>query len=259
MFDRALENVGVAATSSDASGRPASTAPASFHTLAVIDDDAPFDSRLPPARSRRWILPPHDDPTAESAIRAFASGRHEMEDGGDEETVVAPTAGWATRRAWNEALRREEHRLARYGRAVTVVVAEIDGLDSLAAMLGQGDAGRLITPIEAVMRRNARASDVHARLGRTRFVALLLETDEVAAINYVERVRSECDKRLEAGGLAVRLAIGWAQPIAGGSLAAALRLADDRMNADRRRQDFRAPPASAVPLTDEEESPPSGD
>ena len=135
---------------------------------------------------------------------------------------------------------------------MTLVVAEIDGLDLLAARLGQSTADRLIQPVEAVMRRNARAADLLARTGHARFVALLPETDEIAASNYVERVRSECDTWLEAGGLAVRLALGWAQPLAGGSLADALRLADDRMNADRRRPGHcttelpghRAPPRS---------------
>jgi diguanylate cyclase (GGDEF)-like protein len=224
----------------------------------VIDDDAPSDSRLSSRPSRRWKLPPHDDPRAESAIRTFArGGEPETEDTDDEETLVVPTTGFATRRAWNEAFRHEEHRPDRHGWLVTLVVAEIDGLDSLAARLGQGAADRLIPPVETVMRRNARAADVLARTGHARFVALLPETDEIAAINYVERVRSECDTWLEAGGLAVRLALGWAQPLAGGSLADALRLADDRMNADRRRQGFCTPPVTAVPLTHDVESRPS--
>jgi diguanylate cyclase (GGDEF)-like protein len=224
--------------------------------VAVIGDDAPSDSRLPSGPSRRWKLPPHDDPTAESAIRTFASGGGpETEDIDDDETLVALTTGFAVRRAWNEAFRREEHRLARYGCPVTVVVAELDGLDSLAARLGQGAADRLILPVEAVLRRNTRVADALARTGHTRFVALLPETDEIAAINYVERVRSECDIWLEAGELAVRLALGWAQPVAGGSLADALRLADDRMNGDRRHQGFRTPPATAASLTHDEESP----
>jgi diguanylate cyclase (GGDEF)-like protein len=225
----------------------------------VIDDDAPSDYRLPSRSSRRWKLPPHDDPRADSAIRAFThSGGPKTEDVDDEDTLVAPTTGLATRRAWNEAFRHEAHRLARYGCPVTLMVAEIDGLDALAAILGQGAADRLILPVEAMMRRNARAADVLTRTGPTRFVALLPETDEIAAINYVERVRSECDMWLEAGGLAVRVALGWAQPIAGESLADALRLADDRMNADRRRQGFRTPLATAVPLTHDEKSPASG-
>ena len=201
----------------------------------MIDDDTPSDSRLSSRSSRRWKLPPHDDPRAESAIRTFArDGGPEIE-AHDEERLVVPTTGFAIRRAWNEAFRHEGHRPAQHGWLVTLVVAEIDGLDLLAARLGQSTADRLIQPVEAVMRRNARAADLVARTGHARFVALLPETDEIAASNYVERVRSECDTWLEAGGLAVRLALGWAQPLAGGSLADALRLADDRMNADRRR------------------------
>jgi len=81
-------------------------------------------------------------------------------------------------------------------------------------------------------------------------------------------VRSASDMWLEASGVAVRLAIGWAQPMAGGRLAAALhfaqpiaggrladalRLADDRMNADRRRQCIRGAPTTAAPLIDDED------
>ena len=121
MFDPALHPVGVEAPSTDA-GRPS-------------------------ARPRRWILPPHDDPSADSTIRAFAGGGGlETEDTDDAETLVAPTAGFADRRAWKEAFRREQQRLARYDCPVTVVVAEIGGLDSLAAVIGLGAADRLLAP-----------------------------------------------------------------------------------------------------------------
>ena len=229
------------------------------HTATVTDDTAPSDSQLPSERPRRWKLPPHDDPRAESAIRAFLRGpAPETEGAENEETLVDPATGFATRRAWDEIFHHEEHYFARYGRPVTLVVAELEGVDSLAAVLGESAANRLIPPLAAAMQQSARESDFLARTGHTLFVALLRETDEVAAINQVERVRSECDKWLEAGGLAVRLALGWAQPRIGGSLADALRLAGDRMNADRRRQGFRAPRATAVPFTYGEESPTSG-
>jgi len=216
----------------------------------VTDDAAPSDSQLQPGRPRRWKLPPHDDPRAEAAIRAFFRGiAPEIEDAEDEEARVAPAAGFATRGEWDEVFRHEEHYFARYGRPVTLLVAELDGLDALAAALGQGAAERLIPPVAAAIQRSTREADFLARTGHTRFVALLPETDEVAATNHVERVRSECNMWLEAGGVAVRLAVGWAQPTAGGSLADALRLADDRMNADRRRQRSRTPPVTAMPLT----------
>jgi len=160
--------------------------------------------------------------------------------------LVDPETGFATRRAWDEAFRHEDNRLARYHRPVTVVVAELDGLGALAARLGQGTADRLILPVAMTMRSNARTADILARVGHTRFVALLPETDEIAAINFLERVRTACDIWLASGAVAVRLAIGWAQPPVGGTLGDALRLAYDRLNDDRRRQ-----AGSARPVTDD--------
>lgn len=164
------------------------------------------------------------------------------------DTLTDPATGLVSRQAWNEVMRREQERLLRYGRPVTVMVAELDGLDSFAASLGQEVADYLIPPVAAAMRRNGRAGDVLARSGYSRFVGLMPETDEVAATNYVERVRSECDRWLEACSVSIRLAIGWAQPLNGEHLADALRLAEDRMNIDRRRYDFHAPPSAGMPV-----------
>ncbi|MGD0123053.1 MAG: GGDEF domain-containing protein [Candidatus Limnocylindrales bacterium] len=171
-----------------------------------------------------------------------------------DEPRVDPVTGFATRRAWNEVFNHEEHRFARYGGSVTLIVVELDGLDALASILGQDAADRLIPPVAAAMRRSARISDFLARTGHARFVALLPETDEVAAINYAERVCSACDLWLEAGGVSVRLAVGWAQPIAGGCLADAMRVAEDRMNLDRHRQFLRSAAPTAVPIIGEKDS-----
>lgn len=134
---------------------------------------------------------------------------------------------------------------------------EIDGPDSVASTLRQGAADWLVPPLAAVMLQNTRAADVLARSGRRRFVALLPETDEVAAINYVERVRYACDTWMEAHRLVGSMAIGWAQPSIGGILADVLGLADERVDADRRRQAIGIPPAPAVPLGHDEEFRPS--
>ena len=257
MFESAPNPVVAAAPSSDASNTPDSTAPNTYGTAVMTDGGSRSAPRLPLGRPRRWRLPPHDDPRDESTIRAFAGGGPEAGFASDNETLVSPATGFATRRAWQDALRREEERLARYGGPVTIVVTEIDGLESLAATPGRGAADRLIPPIEAMMRQSARAVDILARTGRWSFVALLPETDEVAAINYVERVRSECDAWLETLGPEFRLAMGWAQPIGGASLADALLVADDRMAADRRRHGFGGPAAAAALAATAEEPQPS--
>ena len=68
---------------------------------------------------------------------------------------------------------------------------------------------------------------------------LLPETDEVAAINYVERVRRACELWLESGAIALQLAIGWAGTTGEPSLPEAQRIATERMYTERRRAQRR--------------------
>ena len=161
---------------------------------------------------------------------------------------VDPASGLFTAGAWARILHNESDRYARHGRRVTIVIAEIDGLDALASRLGDDGVRQVAAWVAESARRNARGGDVLAQTGRARYAALLPETDEIAAINFVERVREECDGWLSARGLAARLAMGWAHPPRGLGLADALRLADERMNADRRRG--RRTTAPPLPLGD---------
>lgn len=137
---------------------------------------------------------------------------------------------------WNRWLREEEARVKRYRRPATIVIVEVEGLDRLIERLGVGAAEKLVPPVAATMRRHARESDRIARLGPARFAALLPETDEVAAINYVERVRAACDLWLAAGAVSLRLALGWAEVNAGRSGELAFEAAEERLNAERRRE-----------------------
>ncbi len=149
--------------------------------------------------------------------------------------------------AFDELVRLEDGRLARYGRPATVVVCELDRLDALSARIGRENADRLIPPVSAVLLRQARTPDLVARIDRARFHVLLPETDEVQAIHYVERVRESCDVWLEAAAISVRLVMGWASATSGGSLRDALRLAEQRMHAERARVSIARSPDDSEP------------
>jgi diguanylate cyclase (GGDEF)-like protein len=162
--------------------------------------------------------------------------RHARADRSAADPTRQPAGGdVGTLQAWNAAVTSEQKRLARYRGPVTLVVAELHGLEAVAAKLGHEAAEALVHGVGTVIRQTTRGCDVVARHGSSRFLAMLPETDEVAAINCVERVRSECDARLGAGALSTRLAIGWAQAGGGGRIADAMRLAEARMEADRLR------------------------
>ncbi len=128
----------------------------------------------------------------------------------------------------------EDARIQRYRRTATVVMIEVEGLDKLVERLGDTAIDRLIPAVADSIRRNARGSDHVARLDSGRFAVLMPETDEVQAINYIERVRTACDLWLESGAVSLRLAIGWASA-SESSLATAQLLATDRMFAETRR------------------------
>jgi len=136
---------------------------------------------------------------------------------------------------WEYRIRDEDARLTRYRRPCSVVLVELDGLDRLIARFGPDAADRTIPPVGQTLQRQGRTTDHVARIAEGRFAVLLPETNEIQAINYVERVRTECDRWLAAGAVSMRLAIGWASPAPGSHLRTAIRVAEDRLNADRRR------------------------
>lgn len=179
----------------------------------------------------------HDEPGADAAIAGFLAlepGRVPKE-GPIPDPYLDPLTGLDTLLAWERTLADENERYVRYRRPVSVVVAEIDGLNRLVDRFGAEPARRVLPAVGDAMRRLARRTDRVAHVGGGRFLVMLPETDEVAAINYVERVRVACERWLESGAVALHLSIGWASPTAVGEMDTALRAAEERMYAERRR------------------------
>ena len=139
-------------------------------------------------------------------------------------------AGLADPAAWDRTLREESARVARFGRPVTVVMAEIPDLDGVADRLGRGVADRVVTETARLLVTKGRAADRIAWLGEARFGILLSETEEKRATGYVDRVRATTDEWLESAGLSVRLSLGWASPAQGLDVMAAAAAARERMH-----------------------------
>jgi diguanylate cyclase (GGDEF)-like protein len=148
--------------------------------------------------------------------------------------LVDHVTGLGSRLAWDRWVADEEARERRYRRPTTLVVAEVTGLDAVSAFLGSDAAVRVVTEVADIVRANVRTSDHAALVGPARFAILLPETDEVRAVNFVERVRAACDRWLEANAPTVGIGFGWASPGASGDLAAAREVADRRLATDLR-------------------------
>jgi len=170
-------------------------------------------------------------PTAAGPVAAAAVAPTEA----PADPYIDDATGLDSRAAWDRVLAEENARYVRYRRPVGVVVAELDGLARFEGQLGPEAARRVLAAVGGALRRNARRTDHVAHVGAGRFLVMLPETDEIQAINYVERVRAECVRWLEAGAAALHLSMGWASPSAVGELDTALRTAEERMYAERRR------------------------
>lgn len=131
--------------------------------------------------------------------------------------------------AWQRALVAEVARSARYGRSLTIVVLEVEGVMELGEELGADTGRHVLREAAQALHRESRTSDLVFRIGVTRLGVVLAETDEVEAVNYVERVRESVLPRLPMLDGALRLSFGWASPVAGESADAVVRRADHRM------------------------------
>src|SRR6476659_7882888 len=151
-----------------------------------------------------------------------------------------PLTGMLLPREWHRILADEGARVSRYGRPATVVLVELEGLDRMMSILGEEAADRVLPALADSISRHARGADHIARLGTGRFGILLPETNEVDAVNFVERIREVCELWLESGAIAMRLAIGWASPVGDGSLGDAFKDAEELMYAELRRGARRA-------------------
>ncbi|HYN47433.1 MAG TPA: GGDEF domain-containing protein [Candidatus Nanopelagicales bacterium] len=188
-----------------------------------------FLSIAPRRREAAYTAPSGPTATATLAVAPPASGSIPPDPYVDEST------GLDSRAAWERILAEENARYVRYRRPVGIVVAELDGFPRFEGGFGAEASRRVLAAVGGAMRRSARRTDHVAHVGGGRFLVLLPETDEIQAINYVERIRGECDRWLDAGAVALRLSVGWASPSAVGELDTAVRTAEERMYTERRR------------------------
>jgi diguanylate cyclase (GGDEF)-like protein len=191
----------------------------------------------------------HDGHGTNLLARIVETGR----DGGAARLSLDPLTGLEGASSWTRIIENENARLLRYRRPVTVVLAEVEGLRRLSERLGQEPIERLLPVIGDVFRREARSSDWVARLGAGRFAVFLPETDEIQAINYVERIRTACEPWLTSSAVPLRLAVGWSSPGASSDIEHAIAQAEARMHSDRRvpgksPQPARPGPARVVSL-----------
>jgi diguanylate cyclase (GGDEF)-like protein len=135
----------------------------------------------------------------------------------DDSLLPPAPAGWTDPltstdgpRFWDRVISTEEARVRRYRRAATIALVEFDGFSELAQRWGREIAEQTFRKVAATLAHEIRSSDYMARVERTRFAILLTESDEISAINFVDRARSACEAQLGLAADVVRVGFGWA-------------------------------------------------
>jgi diguanylate cyclase (GGDEF)-like protein len=134
---------------------------------------------------------------------------------------------------WRKLVISEVARATRYKRPMTIVILDVEGMSDILRVWGGEVAHHTLRETAQCLRRMARTSDHLARIGSSRFGILLTETDEIAAINFIERVRAAGPKSVPRTADLIRFVFGWASPRQGDAPEAVVRRAEDRMAADR--------------------------
>lgn len=136
---------------------------------------------------------------------------------GSDPAVVPPPDPYVDRltnllgpEVFERLLLAESARSRRYGRPAALVIAELAGLEELTRSWGVEVGTQAVVALAEVLRRGSRTSDYVGRIATDRFAIILTETDEIAAINYVERVREAWERMPAIVGGALAVGFGWA-------------------------------------------------
>jgi diguanylate cyclase (GGDEF)-like protein len=100
-----------------------------------------------------------------------------------------PVSGAANRRAFMEVFRREWQRSRRYGRSLSVIMADIDQFKAINDGYGTEVGDRILRLVAQAFRKFARATDIIGRYGGDSFAIVLPESDLAAARRVAERLR----------------------------------------------------------------------
>jgi diguanylate cyclase (GGDEF)-like protein len=157
-------------------------------------------------------------------------------------SLMPPPSGWTDGltdtdgpRMWDKLLASEQARNARHRRTSSVVLVDVLGLEDAGEQWGAGLALQLFVQLARELGRGIRRSDYIARIGPARFGILLTETDEISAINFVDRIKESCCGNFVPAANGLRLAVGWASPALGGRLADSIRVAEGRLQEERNK------------------------
>ncbi|MGE0079841.1 MAG: diguanylate cyclase [Thiohalomonadaceae bacterium] len=131
-------------------------------------------------------------------------------------SLLDTLTGLGNRRLMELVLDRDLPNVRRYGRALSVVMLDVDHFKRYNDEHGHPAGDRLLAEIGAILRRETRENDLPVRYGGEEFLVILPETDATGARSLAERLRTAVATDT---GVTVSLGVAQAGPTHGERLA----------------------------------------
>jgi two-component system, cell cycle response regulator len=133
----------------------------------------------------------------------------------------------------------------RHGRPLAVAMVDLDGFKAINDRHGHETGDSVLVAAAEALQRALRAEDVLGRLGGEEFLAVLPDTDAVAAARAAERLRAAV---AGAGGrVRVTASVGWAVLLPGEQPDDVVRRADDALYTAKQEGRDRVKGAATLP------------
>jgi diguanylate cyclase (GGDEF)-like protein len=145
-----------------------------------------------------------------------------------------PLTGLLNRRAFTERLHDEVARAARYGKPLSLLLLDLDGLKQLNDRAGHHAGDAALQALARSLRAQSRSADLAARWGGDEFVVLAPETRRAEAMELAERIRTTVAS-LGPDGVTVSIGVATAEPV-DASADATLEAAADASVYEAKRQ-----------------------
>jgi diguanylate cyclase (GGDEF)-like protein len=149
-----------------------------------------------------------------------------------------PLTGILNRRSMEEAAQHETTRSIRHGRALSMIIIDIDNFKRLNDTRGHAAGDRALQALASQVRAALRQEDLFARTGGDEFCVLLPDTTGAAALVSAERVRrivEENELPFETGPIKFTVCAGVAELYPACGWEEMMRRADSAMYAAKRR------------------------
>ena len=190
-------------------GRPAAGQPLYRGSLTLVGDggDHSVEAALWALDRGYLLVAERRDDDVEAVSKStvklsndLANARRELEEARrdlrerDEKARAAAfvdvTTGLGNRRAFNQALSNEIHRVERYGGPLCILLGTIDDLEGFTTHSGDDRANDVLRAFAQAIYNETRQTDTASHFGRNRFIVMLTQTGPERATHVIDRVRT---------------------------------------------------------------------